>query len=742
MIPTHTEGKMRLYPYQSMLFKHKKIILFLFLGMTLFFAFHLSKISVESRTQMWFKKDDPHFVRYVKFKEEFGNDHILVVGISSGEIFTEEMEGYVKQITERLRVVKGVKSAINIFDFRDVQLRIEPVRKIIEDFFVSDNRQATQIIVHVTEEGSQFLRRKIIGEVKRIVNTGKPDDCEVYLSGSLFMGAELDRYARENAGKAILFTLAGLSLVLLVLYRKFSIMFSVLLTSLVVVIWAMGFYVAMGNALNLVTNMITPLVLILSIAVGIHIICCAQEKARCSLSWKEAVIQSVAHVWRPCLLASLTTSIGFFSLYFSPSKAISLFGLYAGLAMLMEFFIFFHIFPLILHSLYKPKFKKRQRQKQKQKRKSGDKWFDVLDWNARLLASSKNGIILVFLFTTAILAVGVLRISVNTNQLKYFSAENEIIKSAKFFDEFFGGVYPIQAVIVSPHKNAFRDQETMKKIRGFQEKAAKSCGLSREISLADVFFPVGDETISNELLAFYVRNNSNPFFDTLVDEEFRKTVVSFRAPSGVSSKNMMDIQSKLKNIAGTVLHGSNFRVELTGIMPLYAHFHEYIIKTQVISFSIAFSLVILIIGIIFRSLSLFLIVAFSNMTSIVMIFGLMGFIGINLDAGTVMIASCAIGIIVDDTIHILHRAGMELAKSGDDYHLALRRTITTKGKALVTTSLTIGLGFLVLLVNDFKPAKFFGILMAFTMFSALLADLFLLPSLIHRFQIKINGIQR
>ena len=57
----------------------------------------------------------------------------------------------------------------------------------------------------------------------------------------------------------------------------------------------------------------------------------------------------------------------------------------------------------------------------------------------------------------------------------------------------------------------------------------------------------------------------------------------------------------------------------------------------------------------------------------------------------------------------------------------------------MTTSLTIGLGFLALLVNDFKPAKFFGILMAFTMFSALLADVLLLPSLIQRFKIKIRG---
>jgi len=191
-------------------------------------------------------------------------------------------------------------------------------------------------------------------------------------------------------------------------------------------------------------------------------------------------------------------------------------------------------------------------------------------------------------------------------------------------------------------------------------------------------------------------------------------------------------------MAGKFFEGDNISVELTGIMPLYAHFHEYIIKTQIFSFSIAFILIFFVIGLTFRSFFLVLAVAFSNITSIIMIFGLMGFLGINLDAGTVMIASCAIGVIVDDTIHILHRTGLELKKSGYNYKKAIGRTLLTKGRALITTSVTIGLGFLVLLANDFKPAKFFGILMAFTMFSALLGDMILLPSLICRLKLKIK----
>jgi len=720
----------KMIAYQRMLFRKKKTVLLLMAAVTVFMGSRLFHISVESRTEMWFNADDPHYVRYLDFKKEFGNDHILVVGIISHERPYKELKSYIEQLTESLKGVEGVRSAVSIFDFTSLGMRAEPIKRLLDGFFLSRDRRATQIIVQVTEQGSQILRGKIIDETKKIIATGRPKDCEIHLSGSLYLGAEMDRYARKNAGKAILFTLIAIALILLVLYRNISIVFSVLLTGLVAVIWAMGFYAFMGNSLNLVTNMITPLVLILAISVGIHIVCSARNERRNSRSWQESIIAGISTVWRPCFLASLTTSIGFFSLYFSPSKAISRFGLYAGLAMLFEFFVFFHFFPLILHVFHKPK------SGAGEERNNGFQAF--IAWNARAIASHTNGIILIFLLATAILSVGVLRITVDTNQLKYFGPDNDIVKSAKFFDEFFDGVYPVQVVIVSPGKGTFRNRQALQKIREFQEKAAEVFRLSRELSLADVVLSLDSKTFDKGFGISFLQNHSSRLLSNLVDKEFQKTVVTFRMPSGISSKDMMKMQSELIKIAGSVFGKSDLQVEMTGIMPLYAHFHEYIIKTQVISFSIAFTVIILVIGATFRSLSLLLAVVFANLTSIVMIFGLMGFFGINLDAGTVMIASCAIGIIVDDTIHILHRAGSELKNASHDYDAAIRATIEVKGRALVTTSLTVGLGFLVLLANDFKPAKFFGILMAFTMFSALVADMLLLPCLIRRFSIKIK----
>ncbi|NIO49337.1 MAG: MMPL family transporter [Candidatus Aminicenantes bacterium] len=736
------EERNKMNAYLKLLFKHKREVLILFTGITVFFAYQLKNISVESRTQMWFKKDDSYYIKYKKFKEEFGNDHILIIGIRPQRLFSQETQIYIKQISEKIRAIEGVHSVTSIIDVERFSSFLRLHKNTFNDFFLSKDKEATQIVVNVTEEGSQFLRRKIIRKVRKIIEESNIPEKEVYFSGSLFMGAELDRYAKENTWKIILFTLAGISLILLLILKKFSLTFIVLLTSIIAVIWSMGFYVVMGNAINLVTNMIIPLVLIISIAFGIHIINRVQEELPRADTKKETIISGVSHIWVPCFLTSLTTSIGFFSLYFSPSNAISKFGLYTASAMLFEFIVFFHIFPLFLHFTYKFKSQKRI------KNKSLLEGF--LSWNSRVITSRKRVIIFIFLISTIILSGGFSRISVNTNQLKYFSSKSELVKSAKFFDKHFGGIYPIQAVLTSDQENIFQKPKILNKILDFQKQTIEEDNLRKEISVADIALstnsvlhgenPTKQEKSSINFLSLLLRNDDRGFLNRLVDNEFRKTVVTFRASSEISSKEMMKIQSRLQALARKVFDKENLSVELTGIIPLYAHFYEYIVNTQIISFLIAFSLIIVIIGLTFRSFSLTLVVALSNLISIIMIFGLMGYIGINLDAGTVMIASIAIGIIVDDTIHTLFRIGWELKNTKQDYKKALRGTIKTLGRALIITSTVNGLGFLILIFSDFKPAKFFGILMALTMLSALVADMILLPFLIYKFKIKIRKI--
>src|SRR5262249_54558498 len=131
----------------------------------------------------------------------------------------------------------------------------------------------------------------------------------------------------------------------------------------------------------------------------------------------------------------------------------------------------------------------------------------------------------------------------------------------------------------------------------------------------------------------------------------------------------------------------------------------------------------------FRSLRYALISLPSNILPVAATLGFMGWANIDLDVATVLIASIALGIAVDDTIHFVFKF-KDLYESSKDVRFAVRRTLIGTGEAIVTTSLLIALGFSVLSLASIKSVSLFGVLMAVTMVSALFSEVFVTPSVI------------
>lgn len=175
--------------------------------------------------------------------------------------------------------------------------------------------------------------------------------------------------------------------------------------------------------------------------------------------------------------------------------------------------------------------------------------------------------------------------------------------------------------------------------------------------------------------------------------------------------------------------GADVAVEVTGLGPLMASVADRIVVGQLRSCFVALGVICLMFVLVFWSVRTALMALVPNVLPILFTVGLMGWIGVSLNVTTVMIASIALGIAVDDTIHMLVRARRETWRTGD--HLAgLGHALATSGQAIVITTFVVGGGFLVLLLASLIPPQRFGVLTALTMFVALIADLFLLPVLI------------
>jgi hypothetical protein len=154
-----------------------------------------------------------------------------------------------------------------------------------------------------------------------------------------------------------------------------------------------------------------------------------------------------------------------------------------------------------------------------------------------------------------------------------------------------------------------------------------------------------------------------------------------------------------------------------------------LVHSQATGLLVASALIFGLMFLMFRSLRTGLVSLAPNLLPIATNLGLMGWLGIRLDASTVMISTVALGIAVDDTVHFLQHLRARLGVHGD-LERAVRETFHTKGPAIIWTSIVISLGFCVVLVSSFSPTRNFGLLICVAMLAALLADLVLLPALL------------
>lgn len=168
---------------------------------------------------------------------------------------------------------------------------------------------------------------------------------------------------------------------------------------------------------------------------------------------------------------------------------------------------------------------------------------------------------------------------------------------------------------------------------------------------------------------------------------------------------------------------------LTGTPHLIDKHLSYLSVSLVKGLGISVLIVALIIGLIYRSLSIILISIVVNVIPLIFIAGLMGFLGIELKTSTSIIFTIAFGIAVDDTIHFLGKFKHELMK-GKSKVYALKRSFLTTGKAMILTTLILCSGFLLLIFSSFLGTFYLGLLLCIALFVALIADLTILPVLL------------
>jgi predicted RND superfamily exporter protein len=240
--------------------------------------------------------------------------------------------------------------------------------------------------------------------------------------------------------------------------------------------------------------------------------------------------------------------------------------------------------------------------------------------------------------------------------------------------------------------------------------------------------PTDAALVAQELFVFSLADAGRVELERLVASDFSKGQITIKLAS-MSSDLVFEQVNTAERLAAGAFAGSGIDTTVTGSGRLFSALDHYLVVSQINSFGTAFVTVFAVIFLVFRSWRFGALALVPNLFPVLAIFGVMGWLDISLNVATVMLASVALGVVDDDTIHFISRYRRE-TRAGASTDDAIVLATAHEGRAALTTAIINSAAFGVLATSAYKPTAWFGGLLALTMIVAFLAEVFILPATI------------
>jgi len=493
------------------------------------------------------------------------------------------------------------------------------------------------------------------------------------------------------------------------------------------VIWTVGTMAAFGYNIYTITTMLPILIMAIGIADAVHIYSVWLIHKREGMENERAVFESMKKNFLPIFLTSLTTAIGFATLTISEVIPILTLGIATASGAVLAFIISVVWMPALLLLLKKP-MKAHVVEATKSKEPLG---------YGRFIVNHAKKIVWITTGVFVLLSIGLFQVKVDSNTIRYFDKTVEIRKSTEFMMKNLTGPMAYEIVVDSKVKDGIKNPKFMKTVeRFYQEFQADFPEVRHLASLMDTvkrFNKVvdGKDEIpqSQNLIAQYL------------------LLYSLSLPQGMEINDKMDIHEQKLRITGQMdivdtskdlemmayienwWSKTEYSATVQGQTAMFAHMQKDVTDTLIYSLSLAIFLVTMVMFFIFRRLSILWVFILPNILPVILVVGLMGWIGISIDIGVAIAGAIIIGVAVDDTIHFLVKY-FDARKRGLNIEDTFDEVLRYAGKAILFTTIILSVSFSMFAFSEFSPNQNFGIVTAFALMIAFVVDLLLLPALL------------
>jgi hypothetical protein len=598
------------------------------------------------------------------------------------------------------------------------------------------------------------------------MSKGYNGNMDVILQGIPVVYHEINQYMRTDLKRFLPLTILVVVLIFYLNFRSIRGVVLPFITLILADIWIVGLMGHLGFKLTIVGIALPPLMIAVGSSYAIHILNQYYSDLHDirRLGKFMGLKIAMSHITLTVTLAGLTTFIGFFMLITNEVSSIMEWGVFSAIGVLFAVFVAISLIPAVFMIL--PLEKEPKKGHGLMDKISNFKIVEhVVEFMAKLAIDHSRAVIVVLSAILVFSFIGMTKIIVETSVHAYFKEGDYILTSSKLIGEKFGGSYGLNILIDSGEENGVKDPEFLKFIDEFRAWLIAEENIDLNIGRTDAitdfiktmhlamynndskYYKIPDDRKDIEsYISIYGGRDDNDDglvddFEPYVDRKFRTANIFTRIWEKQGMLIGSGIMDHLIGRINTYLDKNlpkKYTYKTSGEPKIIVQLSKYVVKGQIMSLMFSLVIVSLMVFLLFRNWRAGLVSLIPISGAVLFNFGLMGWLGLRLDLATAITASITIGIGIDDTIHFLntyrHFKGKNLSRR-DTIH----STLKISGKAIIYTSLALIFGFLVLVVSNFNPIMYFGLLVAGTMIATTVGALMLLPAVINAFNIDLSS---
>jgi predicted RND superfamily exporter protein len=717
-------------------------------------------------------KSDPDMIDFVKFKELFGEDgSILAIGIKDSSIFESTNFRRLKYLSDEIAKKPGITNVLSLPDLPmmvknteekkfevipifesipDDQATLDSLLRVVMDQKLYSgqliNKDNGMILILVSYDKSYLNSDKRIGLTEDIMAAGElfteHTGIKLYYAGMPFIRSVIAGKVKDELQLFLVFSALITAFIMLLFFRSWMAVVFPMIIIAVIVTWVLGSLVIFDYHITLLTGLIPSVIVVIGIPNSIYLINKYHHEFMIHGDKMKAIKTVTQKIGLVTLITNGTTAVGFGVLISTDIVILRQFGIIASLNIMATFLVSIILLPSVFSYLPPPTTRQL-------KHLSFAPLGGILDFFNFVVQKRRLVVFAVTTFIMVFAVIGIYKVHSVSFMVDDIPEESQVKQDLRFFEGNFSGMMPLEILVNTHKKRGVTNLRNLRKINEFEKFLAAQPDISNPLSITTFIkaarqafyggnpkrYDLPRNNNEKNFILGYLKDQSDSsgLLNSFVDSTGQIVRISLKIKDIGSNKMDSLVQQVIRPKQNEIFADTGLTASITGTTLLFIKGNSYLIDNLKMSFLLAFFIIALIMGVLFRNFRMIILSLIPNIIPLAITAGLMGYFDIALKPSTAIIFSIAFGISVDYAIHFLAKYRQELFANNFSVSIAIDKSMHETGTSMIYTSVVLFAGFVIFTASDFGGTVSLGLLTSITLLISMFTNLLVLPSLLLTF---------